>query len=809
MTQLPLGQIRPAAQPVNAFFQPGKANVAAATAQPSVPQMPRLGTQTQRGGFNVQGYNSFDQLAKSLSVFSKEALSLGKNLALNYVSDQIKAGYEDEVKNQTALAAVNIQNDLEEGAVDAANEISELQKVDPPAAQLLTDSNPYRLIGRRRAAAQFAAQRVRGVLAGDLIDNASQLELIKPGSPELTQRRAQLTRQIAQSVGFNGTEPEFIKYVVKEINEGWDNYISDHTKLYKKASEETTKALMVTTLIGEYKQYINNGIRFADGQVIEQGHPQFLQMSQLLLTRSLDKHLAVLDAEQRTRVRKAFMEEVIGNFAEDPFAMDVFRNLKMGNPNMPYEKRPTFGQAMPQAIRKQRVSSTRLEVDMYDLQQRRLEQNYIQSRFFGPNGLGRMDRTDPGYESQLRAARELLISGGHTNPDKFLKDILGSASDFVDIAQPLDVADLQSQRSKIIQTPLSEFQGESVTAIEKNVRDYIDKLPTAEQRKEASNELYPLIDRRTNELQNLRSYANPAASTGLRALLGTPEMKALLGDEDPALVAQQLQQMIQGGTGINFAEAGVNEEDAQIAVNTFIQQAKDAAQKELGKLGMNVSDIDKENAARDGVEAYLKSDEYKALVKSLKPDTPPPQTNNVPAGPQVYQKNQTSELSDDVIKNYAQAPVMSGEWVVSELRSLEQGKPVSQELSRAAERAGVTPLKYLYEHLRRYYSRFDPKGDARRELRQLIRKERQDKTVSFNQPGMSFDGQKVALAANDISKPGGWMMTMVAGYMTPEDRKMLRDWAEQLRRLNSPAGRRELEQMNIRYRNYGMHFPLA
>ena len=228
------------------------------------------------------------------------------------------------------------------------------------------------MVGRRRAAAQFAAQRVRGVLAGDLIDNASQLELIKPGSPELTQRRAQLTRQIAQSVGFNGTEPEFIKYVVKEINEGWDNYISDHTKLYKKASEETTKALMVTTLIGEYKQYINNGIRFADGQVIEQGHPQFLQMSQLLLTRSLDKHLAILDAEQRTRVRKAFMEEVIGNFAEDPFAMDVFRNLKMGNPNMPYEKRPTFGQAMPQAIRKQMVSSTRLEVDMYDLQQIRL-----------------------------------------------------------------------------------------------------------------------------------------------------------------------------------------------------------------------------------------------------------------------------------------------------------------------------------------------------------------------------------------------------------------------------------------------------
>ena len=146
---------------------------------------------------------------------------------------------------------------------------------------------------------------------------------------------------------------------------------------------------MVTTLIGEYQQYINNGIRFADGQVIKQGHDQFLPMSQLLLSRSLDKHLAVLDAEQRTRVRKAFMEEVIGNFAEDPFAMDVFRGLKMGNPNMPYEKRPTFGRAMPQAIRKQRVSSTSSRYVRLAAKKARTKLYSIQifwPQWFGENG---------------------------------------------------------------------------------------------------------------------------------------------------------------------------------------------------------------------------------------------------------------------------------------------------------------------------------------------------------------------------------------------------------------------------------------
>jgi hypothetical protein len=116
----------------------------------------------------------------------------------------------------------------------------------------------------------------------------------------------------------------------------------------------------------------------------------------------------------------------------------------------------------------------------------------------------------------------------------------------------------------------------------------------------------------------------------------------------------------------------------------------------------------------------------------------------------------------------------------------------------------------LYEHIDRHYSHFDPNSKYRIILRQDIKRQKEAQTVSYNQPLFDYDGYKVTDTPVNTSKPGGWLAGMLfAGYMTPDDRKMLRDYADQLRRLKTPAAIEEIKQMNIRYRNYGMHFPLA
>ena len=48
----------------------------------------------------------------------------------------------------------------------------------------------------------------------------------------------------------------------------------------------------------------------------------------------------------------------------------------------------------------------------------------------------------------------------------------------------------------------------------------------------------------------------------------------------------------------------------------------------------------------------------------------------------------------------------------------------------------------------------------------------------------------------------------IAGGLTADDKQILRDHAAMLRKLGTPSALRELEQMNIRYRNHGLTFPI-
>ena len=65
----------------------------------------------------------------------------------------------------------------------------------------------------------------------------------------------------------------------------------------------------------------------------------------------------------------------------------------------------------------------------------------------------------------------------------------------------------------------------------------------------------------------------------------------------------------------------------------------------------------------------------------------------------------------------------------------------SEQLRKASADAKVTPARYLLEHIQRCYPKLDD-GSFGRFLRFQILKQKQNDTVSFNQPGMSFDGQK-------------------------------------------------------------------
>ncbi len=91
----------------------------------------------------------------------------------------------------------------------------------------------------------------------------------------------------------------------------------------------------------------------------------------------------------------------------------------------------------------------------------------------------------------------------------------------------------------------------------------------------------------------------------------------------------------------------------------------------------------------------------------------------------------------------------------------------------------------------------------------MIEKDRKNKTVSFNQPGLTWDGSKIERVARNLKSPGGWLSDMLFAGLTPWDRQFLRDYAEQQRKRGTKESIREIERLNKMYNQYGMYFPLA
>lgn len=755
MTQLPLGQIVPAAKPLSTFIQPGREQVAGAARPTGISGISGVSTVQQRGRGNVQGFNSFRDLQQALEPFTREAVKAATSFALLDVQGKIKEGYSQEyarLQNQSTIGAVQLQNDLEVGAADAAQEIGELQKVDPVAAELLIDANPYRMVGRRRAAATFAGQQVKSILEGDLIQNQGYLSTLTPGSAELTERRSELTRQVATSVGLTGNEPEFIKYTVPEINKAWESYVTKQSKFFNKELEISTEALIVTNLGGQFQEFILNGIELSDGTRIKTGDSNFQDIAGNLLGKTLDRSMAMLNPEQRSRVMKNVQEQLLGMYGDNPIGSMIIGQMRVGNPNLPDEMRPTLAESAPLTMLENSVAGTELRVKQVDLRSKQAEQRA--NKRLG-NGLGQLDLTDPSRPQAVQDELQLLRDEGHNNPEGYLRDKLQDGEALKDLATPLDPFAVDQYADGIKQSPLSSFSGDALDVLRSDASTFVKQLPTLDQRDEARTIINGVIEAKTQELSELRTYIAPATRNGTKVFLQNDVVANLLGNQSTTSLLSQLT----AGNNVDLNAANVTAEKAQNAVLNYMQQANAAAREALLQLPADADAVTREGAALQAVNGFNKSPAFQQIIDGLRP--PKPAAKATPAGPVVYNSTQTSELSDSVIKNYEKAPVLSGNWVLQELRAIQEGKPYSDELNRVAQRAGVTSAKYLYEHLRRYYSKFDGEGDFRRELRQRIRKERANKTVSFNQPGLSFDGSRVAVVDRDINKPGGWLMSML------------------------------------------------
>ena len=203
--RLPFGQVTPVARPLDTYIQPSAQESLARPAQPSeVRASGGLRAINTGGGGVIRSQadpgRNLQATAEALAPFNR-ALTTTLTTGVGMLkAQQIDAGYI-EAQNEYARAQLVMQQQAEVSATNAASQITQLEKVDPVAAILLKDANPWKQIGRRRAIAQIAGGEVDSALSSTLAQDFGRLAGLPPGSGELMKARVQVTNQVMQRYG--------------------------------------------------------------------------------------------------------------------------------------------------------------------------------------------------------------------------------------------------------------------------------------------------------------------------------------------------------------------------------------------------------------------------------------------------------------------------------------------------------------------------------------------------------------------------------------------------------------------------------
>ena len=800
---LPFGQITPVARPIGAFVQPAERNIAA-PAKPSLLGAPDGVTTMQMGsGGSVQGYNEYQQLATALSPFADTLVKFGEQGYLNYAQGNIEQGYYDELKNQRAKASLSLQVQKEAGAANAASTIGELQKTDPEGAQLLKDSNPWKQVGRERARAQLAASEIDNVLADDIANNGGYLSSLQPGSPELLRRKAEKTQQILDKYGLKEDQTETQFYVAPKLNDAWDKYTAAHAKLHSASVYQDTVLKTSALAVAGMNDAVQNGVRMPSGTVLKVGSPEWLSETQRRMTNLLDGQLQVLAPDDRAKAMTKLRSDLLA-FSGVPFVWELVTGTRVGNRfdangrEISYEQRPTWGAAQASELLEDRQKAAQRRLDQANNDQafKRLEAQDDYNRNVARFAPGTAEYSKAGNEFRQRQ-----LAKGFLRVDEFLTSATKDRETLQGQLFPADPREAASFSTAIKALPANAWTDDPNTL--KNVMDQAWRIASREATTEKRNSTYNAL---VADIEKTRELAGKAAKDVVPGAKNAT-LEDLDSDEVRALRAKQKKQASGGGgLGAAIYQATARGASVATAVSGIGDRKLTAAANQLERL-YQASMQDKINGwqathpnqvlspeARQNLIAEAKNDvrksgQYGQIIKGLTgkaPDgTPQAVTDRTLEGGRysVTDKGQSfgqmsstpmlgvsrgssTSLPDSTVRGFAVRPVLDGTWMKDELKRVGQGRGLSPQMTRLAERAGINPYRYLQEQLKFYPSMDDEEGSLRQLLQEKAGQRKAAQSISQAQlpyavPGATGGMAMVPIGYNPLA-PGSWLMSMIA-----------------------------------------------
>ena len=245
--ELPLNQIRPAAQPVDTFVRPAQQNTAAPAAPQMMPNPSGIRIIEQGSGGSVQGSNRFAQLAEALAPFSRALIDVAGAGAQMYASAEYEKG-----QNEAMRAQVLANQQMQQSMGEYASENRNLAQVDPIGAVMMDRANPYREAGRVNALSRVAAKEISSAVL-DEYSRTPGVEEWQFGDPQLKQLQARAVARVAEKYKLDQGTPGFIDYVLPEVGQATDKLVAQHREDRTKYLQSTVPRLAVVEALGQYE----------------------------------------------------------------------------------------------------------------------------------------------------------------------------------------------------------------------------------------------------------------------------------------------------------------------------------------------------------------------------------------------------------------------------------------------------------------------------------------------------------------------------------------------------------------------------
>jgi hypothetical protein len=762
MKELPQGQVRPEAQPLSSFLQPAQRQVAAPAGPMEIPRAPGVGVIQQGSGGNVQGFNRFAQTAAALAPFNQQLTQLVGTGMTMYAQGQVQEGINEALRAKALLDA-----QVEQSGAEYAAENRSLSVVDPIAALMMDQVNPFRRAGRQRALVNLASAEAKGAMV-TAYRNMEGGYLLEPGDPRLAQLKADATRGLVEKYGLDESSPGFAQKFLPQLNEGSDRVTEMQWQDRQNYLKDTVWRTAQSQLLGVYHSAVRDGLNF-NGEIItaDQG-PRFRTAVVAAWTLTLDglaNELGIAGEVTPMKVKAIEGALALAESSGNLELRDLLRQISVGPPDK-FGYRAPAQFFMTTEILESEMKFGEMRYKREQREQESLGRDYQEALFDatygvpdGPERLAAIEqlREDPRFASLPRSQQLELEQEISTNIDQ----VTARGRSVEPVA-----ALLQDMDGRVgTQWNTGQADAEFEAAVQGAPEDKKDEL----------RRQYAAIRRRNNdrEASPTSREANGVIDRKIKANLLATYPRTVT---EAALRGGSIEQVMAGLTDGNAAASAQRQYSAfQAHVRSRIAEAE-------GKKGAPLTAAETVAVATQAVDEYGRSDPKQRAFLFPGVDGQPgvggdqaqqaqPQGGGgAPAAPRlppgarpasrpVYPTGQLDNIPDrqSRLRSWQAEPVLNAQAVITESnRILYEGGRPSAALQRFARDAGTTPGALLNRQIDFY-----PGIQVTPEERQRLQRDGRRAQATRNAAAAAAPARSPQ--DSPVARASGWMMDMLMG----------------------------------------------